>query len=370
MSTKAVHRSRRVIAALLVSSVYMVMGCESACNRGAPGKDGDAKVANDIAAVVNGVDIKTVELDTLHKRATDQFTRTGRPLSENLDKNLRGSILRKIIDDELIRQRAEKEGVVVDRIERVDAFEKYKERMGGSKGFQIFLERQNLTEDQVMATVITDLQRDKLIQKLNAVEEPSEQEILSHYKANEKLYTVPEMVRARHILVKLAANEPQEKADLVLKKVQQILAEALQPGASFEGLVQKYSEGPSVKNGGDLGFFQRGRMAKEFEDAAFNAPLKKPVGPIRTDFGYHIIFVEERSEPKVAALEEVRDRIVEFIKRNKRARKSEELLADLRKSAKIVVNDSSMTYEEYKQESERAKITTQTASKDAVEAKK
>lgn len=318
--------------------------------------------ASGVAAVVNGSNISLAELDSLHKRATDQFSRTGRPVSESLSKNLRGSILRKMIDDEIFKQRAEKEGVKVDRIERVQGLEKYKERMGGHKSFQVFLERQNLTEDQVMDTVVKDLQRDKLIQKLSSLEEPSEQEILSHYRSNEKLYTVPEMVHARHILLKVAANEPQAKVDIVLKKAQQILAEASKPGASFEDLVQKYSEGPSVKNGGDLGFFQRGRMAKAFEDVAFKAPLKRPVGPVRTDFGYHIIYIEEKAEPKSAKLEDVRDRIVELIKRNKRARKSEELLSELRKSAKITISDSSMTYEEYQKEAERAKMAESTAS--------
>lgn len=356
---------RRIFQGIFLSFCFVMIGCEPSCNRGVSQKNADGKEANNgVAAVVNGVNIDKAELDQLHNRATEQFAKTGRPLSENLNKNLRGSILRKMIDDEIIKQRAEKEGVKVDRIERVDALEKYKERMGGAKGFQAFLEHQNLTEEQILKTVVTELQRDKLIEKISSLEPASEEEIQGHYRANPKLYTKPEMVRARHILLKLEPNEPQEKADVVLKKANQILAEALKPGASFEALVQKYSEGPSLKNGGDIGFFERGRMAKPFEDLAFSAPLKKAVGPVRTDFGYHIIYVEEKSEPKVAPIEEVRDRIVLFMTRNKRARKSEELLAGLRKSANIVINDDSMSLADYKRESERAQVVSQTAHKD------
>ena len=80
------------------------------------------------------------------------------------------------------------------------------------------------------------------------------------------------MVHAKHILLKVSENDPKEKVDLVIAKANKILKEA-QEGAAFEALVQKYSEGSSNKQGGDLGFFGRGQMAKPFEDAAFNAKL-------------------------------------------------------------------------------------------------
>lgn len=354
--------ARAMGAVAFLSVIAALPGCQSSCNR--PGNKSDEKdsAANsaDAAASINGVVIAKSELDTQAKRVSDQYTKTGRPLTEALSKSLRGSILRKMIDDEVIRQRAEKEGVKVDRIERVDALEKYKTKFGGEKGYQLFLEQQKLTEEQVQKTVEAELQRDKLLRKIGNLEEPTDQEIEGHYKANERLYTLPEMVRARHILLKVGPNEPEEKVAVVLKKAQQILAEAQQPEASFEALVQKYSEGPSVKAGGDLGFFQRGQMAKPFEDLAFKSPQKKAVGPVRTDFGFHIIYVEEKQEPKTASLDEVRDRVIEFLKRNKAARKSEEMLTTLRKEAKIVIADSSMTVEEYRHEAQRAQVTQQT----------
>lgn len=213
--------------------------------------------------------------------------------------------------------------------------------------FAHYLERQNLTEDQIEKTVLGDLQRDKLIEKLGALEEPSEEEIKSHFQANQRLYTMPEMVKARHILLKLSETDPPEKADIVLKKAESILKEAQAGNVSFESLVNKYSEGPSVKTGGDLGFFARGRMVKSFEDVAFSAPLKTAMGPVKTEFGYHIIYVEEKTSQRVAALDEVRSRVVDVIRRNKRARKSEDLLVTLRKEAKVKIYDYCMTQEEY-----------------------
>lgn len=334
---------------ILLGALLVLASCEKACKKEQdPVSEQNSEIkSGDAAAVVNGISIPKSELEVLHKRAIEKFKRTNRPVSADLDRKMRGSILRKMIDDEIIKQRAQKENVKVDRIERVEGLERYKERMGGQKGFAYFLEQQGLTEEQAQQTVLANLQRDKLIEKLSKLEDPTEEEMKAHFTANQRLYTMPEMVRARHVLLKLSATDPQEKADIILKKAHEILKEANSGTTSFEALVNKYSEGPSVKNGGDLGFFARGKMVKSFEDVAFNAPLKKAVGPVKTEYGYHIIYVEDKTPAKVASFEEVRTQVADFIKRNKRARKSEELLLTLRKDAAVKIYDYSMTQEEY-----------------------
>jgi peptidyl-prolyl cis-trans isomerase C len=85
-------------------------------------------------------------------------------------------------------------------------------------------------------------------------------------------------VRASHILV---------KDEQAAKK----LLYELHAGANFAMLAKKHSICPSADQGGDLGFFEKGQMVKEFEDAAFTASIGVPVGPVKTQFGYHIILV-------------------------------------------------------------------------------
>ncbi len=87
-------------------------------------------------------------------------------------------------------------------------------------------------------------------------------------------------VRACHILVKTE----KEARDLV---------EQIKTGRDFAELARKYSECPSGKRGGDLGFFTRGQMVKEFEDAAFTMERGQVSEPVKTQFGYHIIMVTE-----------------------------------------------------------------------------
>lgn len=88
-------------------------------------------------------------------------------------------------------------------------------------------------------------------------------------------------VRAGHILV-----NTKEEAILIKSKIDN--------GESFEALAKKYSKCPSGKDGGDLGYFERGQMVKSFEDAAFNLPIGKVSDPVRTQFGWHIIKVYDK----------------------------------------------------------------------------
>jgi foldase protein PrsA len=85
-------------------------------------------------------------------------------------------------------------------------------------------------------------------------------------------------VRASHILVKDEATAARLKAEL-------------DKGADFAKLAKKHSICPSGSQGGDLGFFGRGQMVKEFEDAAFSLPLQMVSAPVRTGFGYHLIVI-------------------------------------------------------------------------------
>jgi peptidyl-prolyl cis-trans isomerase C len=88
-------------------------------------------------------------------------------------------------------------------------------------------------------------------------------------------------IRASHILV-----STRDEAETVLSE--------LGDGKEFEELARKYSSCPSSANGGDLGFFSKGQMVREFEDAAFSLAEGEVSQPVRTQFGFHIIKVTEK----------------------------------------------------------------------------
>lgn len=88
-------------------------------------------------------------------------------------------------------------------------------------------------------------------------------------------------VKASHILV-----DKKQEADSLKTKIDN--------GESFEALAKKHSKCPSGQEGGDLGYFERGQMVKEFEDAAFALPVGKVSEPVRTQFGWHLIKVYDK----------------------------------------------------------------------------
>ena len=88
-------------------------------------------------------------------------------------------------------------------------------------------------------------------------------------------------VKASHILV-----DTRDEAELIKAKIDD--------GASFEAYAREYSKCPSGRNGGDLGYFERGQMVRPFEEAAFNLPVGTVSEPVRTQFGWHLIKVYDK----------------------------------------------------------------------------
>ncbi len=160
--------------------------------------------------------------------------KAGQPAQPDTERKIRGSILRKLIEDELITQKAKSVGVSVDRIEREEALEKYKARMGGPKGFEALLKQGSMTEEQIADNLSAELLYTKLLEKLVAKSKIPEEEIVAFYEANKRLFAMPEMVHARHILLKVANTDPPEKAQSVEKKALSILEEAKKPEQIFK----------------------------------------------------------------------------------------------------------------------------------------
>ncbi|RME14625.1 MAG: hypothetical protein D6797_08400 [Bdellovibrio sp.] len=140
--------------------------------------------------------------------------------------------------------------------------------------------------------------------QLKAFMEKKKSEMEDYYKKHKVKYFQPEEVHARHILIKVK-NGDEKKA---LAKIKEIEAQ-LKKGASFKELAAKYSEGPTRKKGGDLGYFQKGKMVPEFEKVAFSLPVGKVSGPVKTSFGYHLIKVEDKKKAHTKPFEEVRTEV-------------------------------------------------------------
>ena len=166
--------------------------------------------------------------------------------------------------------------------------------------FAKYAEDMKMDETEEFKTILKNAKKDILAsmaigETVKGVE-VTEEEMKTFYEENSNYFEQGATVSAKHILVKEEA------------KCQEILEEIV-AGKAFEVAAQEYSTCPSGQKGGDLGEFGKGQMVKEFEEAAFNAEIGQVVGPVATQFGYHLIKVEAKNEAAVTPFEEVKEQI-------------------------------------------------------------
>ncbi len=153
----------------------------------------------------------------------------------------------------------------------------------------------------------------------------TDEEVKEYYDKQKTQFTVPESVRASHILV---------SGDAEMKKLQ----EDLKGGMSFEDAAKKHSTCPSKEQGGDLGFFSKGQMVPEFEKAAFELkPGETTKEPVKTQFGLHLIKVAEKKESSLRPFDEVKDGIRETLLNEKQGKRYQEETAALREKYKVEI---------------------------------
>jgi len=155
-----------------------------------------------------------------------------------------------------------------------------------------------------------------------------EDELRALYEQRSSLYNMPEQVRARHILLSLGADASAEEAAEVELRANEILTQ-IREGADFAALASELSEDPGSKaNGGDLGFFARGQMVKEFEDAAFSLEPGMVGELVKSEYGYHVIRVEEHRDAQQRSFEEVREELAAELMGLELARTESRAIAD------------------------------------------
>ena len=191
---------------------------------------------------------------------------------------------------------------IVDQLINYRLFSKYAEEMKMDETAEFEAALNNARKEILASMAINET--------VKAVE-VTEEDMKSFYEENSNYFEKGATVSAKHILVK--------EED----KCQEILEEII-AGKVFEEAAQQYSTCPSGQKGGDLGEFGKGQMVKEFEEAAFTAEIGQVVGPVKTQFGYHLIKVESKNEATVTPFEEVKEQI----RRNLMQQKQNKAYAD------------------------------------------
>ena len=152
------------------------------------------------------------------------------------------------------------------------------------------------------------------------------EEVAARYQQNIAMYETPEQVRASHILFKTEGKD-----DAAVKKIAEGVLKQVRSGADFAKLARQYSEDGSKDKGGDLDFFPRGKMVKEFDEASFTMKPGQISDLVKTQYGYHIIKVTDRKDKTTRTLAEVKAVLEDQIKTEKAQREAERLQAEVAK---------------------------------------
>lgn len=171
--------------------------------------------------------------------------------------------------------------------------------------FYLEAKEENLHNDENFKAEMKKIEENMLkqysINRVLASVKLTDEEIANFYEANKTRFVKPETASAKHILV-----DNEEKANELLNKINN-------NEISFEEAAREHSSCPSKDADGDLGTFPRGQMVPEFEEAVFSMNKGEVKGPVKTQFGYHLIKVEDRNEGGQSELAEVKDDIAKSL---------------------------------------------------------
>jgi peptidyl-prolyl cis-trans isomerase C len=168
---------------------------------------------------------------------------------------------------------------------------------------------------------------DLYVRNVVADEVISEIDLQNYYEMNPMEFMQPEMIRARHILIMTGARpgSPALSDAEALETITHIFQTIRTKKATFEDMARQNSHDSSASEGGDLGWFGRGQMVPEFEVMAFSLEKNEVSSVIRTDFGYHIIRLDDRRDAERKPYREVRHQIRERLLQEH----AEKILAEL-----------------------------------------
>ena len=315
-----------VVAAFVAIVLFSVVSSDAASK-----KEG-------FAAKVNGVGIKKTTLDAAVNNFIENQKMLGTAVKEEEKDKLKKDILNELVSAELLYQASQKAGIG-DLSKDVDSqLENIKKGFGSDQEFQKVLkergiEVKDLKEDIKKGVSINAYLEKEVFSKLSPV---TEDEKKQEYEANKDKLSVPDEVKASHILIKVGEKATPEEKQKAKEKIEALRTRAMS-GEDFAKLAKENSEDGSAPNGGDLGYFRKGQMVKPFEDTAFGLEKDQISPVVETQFGYHVIKVTDKKSAHTLTYDEVSKDIEKFLINKRKRDEVNKTVEALKKNAKIEI---------------------------------
>jgi parvulin-like peptidyl-prolyl isomerase len=293
---------------------------------------GSARRATAVAATVNGDAILWSQVDAEVVRAAAQFgIDTKSPDFEKQKAEIGKAVLDQLIGAQLVMQEARRRNLAATEKDVEEQLEAIKKRFPTEAEFGSALERNGFTMASLRDVLRTNATQRRVADAV-AGRTVTDAEVRAHFDKNRTQYDQPAQLKVSHILFRATEKEQEALAQAKARIVQAKLAE----GAPFEDMAKQYSDDKaSAERGGDLGFVSKGTLVKEFEDAAWALRTGQTSGPVKTQYGLHIIRVVEAKDAEKADFSKAKDQIREQLLAGKREKAFEAWLVQQRKTAKI-----------------------------------
>lgn len=320
---------RHLIHALMIVVITLVASAGTGQEPAAP-----AQEMNPAVIEVNGEKIHAAEISLTMRNIVAQMG--GQQPDAEKQQALMQMATQRVIEQKLLAQEARRTNVKVNEDRLAEMVQTVEKQAGGREQLESKLGTFGMTYDQLAESLREmELSRALIETQLSASIEVSDEEVRAFYSQNPEEFNAEATVRARHIIFNCPLTADAKTNAEARAKAEEAHQRAI-AGEDFAELARELSEGPTAANGGDLGFFTHGQTAPTFANAAF-ALQPGGISPVvRTDFGYHVIKVEERRPARHIPLDEVFEQVKNMLMQQKTAQSVGQLVEALADRAEII----------------------------------
>ena len=299
-----------------------------------------AEIVERIAAVVNDKVILLSEVNEALANTKAMLSAINDPGARmQKERELRQRVMNTLIEDLLIEQQMEELNLKISEREVDQSIKMVMERnnIPDLDTLKEALKSQGLSWEDYRKAVTKQMQKSQFINaKVGYKVKISDEEVRQAYEKEAAQEAEEFEYHARHILFRVTKDDPPTQVEEQKRKTEEALAR-LRAGEDFEKLAEELSGGQTSKIGGDLGFFRRGVMVREFEDAVVGLKVGEVSQPVRSNFGFHLIQLIEKRPVPVKTFEEIKGEIFSRLREEQLEREMSTWLTQLRKKAYIKI---------------------------------
>ena len=290
------------------------------------------------AITINGIDVPRSKVQAQADHLVNRRgLGSGGITQPSAFRKIQEEVVEQIVVQELLWQEAQRRDTVVDDSVVEAEFQQLKSSFDSELSFQFKIEEGGFSDESFRENIRQQMSVQSMISKdIAAKVVVDDAAIKEFYNENITEMAIPERVHARHILVGFDTTDTDARA-AAEERLANIVSK-LDAGESFALLAIEHSEGPSGEKGGDLGYFGRGQMVKSFEDVAFALEPGQVSSPVETQFGLHLIKVEDHIAAGVAQIADVEVKIREHLEQQLLYSAVELLIEDLRANGDVGIH--------------------------------